>query len=524
MQNKLLRLLALLMLLILPVLIISACGRGTTTYTLPDPYAPLPPSATTPPTIPPVVEHIAQDIRTLRNTSGRPITIFATDFNSVPEFALLNYPDPAISDNYLRDRLIWDNARRVEYKHDVFIEGIQSRGTTDLRGRLRLTAIAGSPVADMVFLNTSQNILEAAANNWIQPLDTISLPGSDLLGVQMYTRFVAEGLLGHSWALTAQGNSSYAFTLGVNLDIINAIGAPSPVYLYYTGGWTWDAWLDIMRMATQDTTGNGEIDQWGIFGPDSVLFRNLVAANGGRLVTDDLRCALTEPATVEAFEFMYSLVHEGLWRPTRVTIMRNNIPHRVMYTPGTAAFTTSVPWSALPSSETPYSLMPPEPHPHYEFAVVPLPRGPSNTTDSEGMESQNSGIVFTHSTSWAAKDLLTVIEEFFAWPGYNLSLLYDQQVYWGLTSIPLEGENAVRHINAAARMQVDYANYIQSHWDLMGLYMHELYTAQLAFDQRRIGHNSFLWIDHFLELFNGGWHRPAFFSQFFQQELDRFFE
>ena len=112
--------------------------------------------------------------------------------------------------------------------------------------------------------------------------------------------------------------------------------------------------------------------------------------------------------------------------------MRNDMSIRVRPPHGTTAFTTSIPWLATPHNE-----VLPVTTPQYEFAIVPLPAGPSNNTGNTGAEAWSDGLMFTQSPSWTPADLLVVMEEFFSWAGQKTDLFNDHHMYWGQTGIVL---------------------------------------------------------------------------------------
>ena len=475
------------------LLLFAACGRSTTD-TLPpiDDNTPPPPIA-----FPYNPDESGGYLHTPQDMQRRILTIASITENSIP-FTMLpsanNEPDPAISENYQRDRRIWDNARRVEREFNITIEEIVERGPARLQNQLRTSVMAGSAFADIV-VASPELILAASVNNWIQSLDEINLPGSDLLGTQTYTRIAAEGM-GHVWAFNTNEPHNTAFTLGVNLDIIDAIGAPNPVDLFHAGQWTWDAMLEIMQAATRDTTGDGVIDQWGIAGPRCALLRNLIGANDGMLTTVNFTVGLEHPNTIEAIEFLETIVVDGLWQPQwNIDEAANTMSN---FAPGTTAFTTSIRYeiwrNASPRNAS------------YNFAVVPLPTGPSNTSGNTGMESWGQGLILPYASGWEAADLLMIMEEYFSWAGHDFEMISDVRLVWG-GGYYLSEENAVRQVNATVHMGFDYGNYIPG-------FVEELHQLANLFDRR----SWYIWEERF------NVHEAVdFMHERMQRELDGFF-
>ena len=257
---------------------------------------------------------------------GRTLTI-ASQFDMPMPFTHIarnEEPDPATSTaiGYIRDRLIWDNHIRVLEEFNINLE---FRRETYLEELLLVHILAGTPFADSIYMNGRQ-MLSAMIGDLILPLSVIDLPYSDILGQQVYGRKL-QPVFGEYWAWEPATFSPNIWMLGVNMDIIDAISAPSPIDLFNNGQWTWEAALEIMRLSTRDTVGDGHITQWGIAGQPTDIFAHFIAANDGYFVIprDDffanelLSVAMDHPRTIEALEFLEIIFREGLWRYCRIT-------------------------------------------------------------------------------------------------------------------------------------------------------------------------------------------------------------
>jgi len=326
-------------------------------------------------------------------------------------------PDPAVSTNYFFDRLMWDNAQRVHAEFNVVLENV----TLDHEGMmpaLTSSVMAGDAFADVVMLGGGM-VLSALMGDLIMPLNSINLPNSDLLGPGLYTQKL-HPFRGEYWSFMCTRPYLGAMLMGVNLDIINAIGAPNPQELYNQGRWTWDAALDIMRTATRDTTGDGVLDQWGIAGqPGDIMFL-FVGSNDGPLVTDDLQVALNHPNTMETLEFMEIIFREGLWEYDPVLGIDTGDWGRNFWAfqDGNAAFWPAVTWG-LNDGDLPF-----------EFIGVPFPLGPSNTSGNSTLGGWRQSWTIPFSTAWAPEDTLMIVEEFFSWPGDEPGLKPESEAGW----------------------------------------------------------------------------------------------
>jgi multiple sugar transport system substrate-binding protein len=184
-------------------------------------------------------------IHEARDFGGRTLVIGAWWDTPIGAIAWGDEPDRATSANYPIARMMWDNARRVEEVFNVRFEPWVV-GFDDFLPTFSASVIAGVPAADVVILEGWMQL--EAMGSVIQPWDNANLPGSDILGAQVFGGPTTQNDAG-IWAINQHGVYAQAFGLGVNLDLIHAEGLPNPIDLFEAGEWTWDAMLDIMRLA-----------------------------------------------------------------------------------------------------------------------------------------------------------------------------------------------------------------------------------------------------------------------------------
>jgi len=410
------------------VLVLAACDRSSDDSTVTPPATSGGTDTPPPPPAPPTDGGANEDfgfeetpahagIHEPRDLGGRVITA-AQWWEGVIPFAWDGEePDPAEAANYFMDRLIWDNAQRVFNEFNFSIQEVILDYEYVLP-TLTSSVMAGAPVADVMMLSGGAQ-LSAILGDLIVPLEHLGLANSDILGPQIYGS-VYTHFRGYSWSFLDNRPEANGQFLGVNLDIINAIGAPNPVDLFERGQWTWDAMLDIMRMATRDTTGDGTLDQWGIAAqPDNIAF-NLIAANDGIMVDDNLQYAFDHPNTIQALEFMETIFHESLWQydPAGGMDVGDWGTNFWAFDQGRAALWVGATW-AMHGGDLPF-----------EFAVVPFPKGPRNTSGNVRMGGWDQALVFPHGSSWNQADILMVIEEFWSWPGGEPELMLEDGLGW----------------------------------------------------------------------------------------------
>lgn len=351
-------------------------------------------------------------IHEARDFGGRTLTVGAWFAEPIGAFGWGDEePDRATATNYVVERMIWDNARRVEEVFNVNFEYFIV-GYDDFFPTLSASVMAGEPFADIVIFSGWMQM--DGMGTIIQPWDTAVLPNSDILGPAIYAEpTTIEG--GHIWAINTVGADYRAFGLAVNLEIVDRDGLPNPIDLFESGQWTWDAMLDLMRLATRDTDGDGIDDQFGIGGQPGDIIQNLIGANDGMMVTEDFNYGFDHPNTIRTLEFAQQIFSERLWYVAADGFYSGNW-NRNFYAPyqtGNALLFPAVTW-ALDN----------EP-PAFNFGFVPFPTGPDNTTGNTWLTGLVQGICVPVGSAWEVADLLIILEELFSWPGEEYDLLFE---------------------------------------------------------------------------------------------------
>lgn len=172
--------------------------------------------------------HVPQDF------GGRTIRIAGWWAYLLPGTVDDEEPDPATATDYYMSRLRWDNARRIESEFNISYYEIVVP-YEELMTQLTASVMAGDPVAD-VYLLPGYGILTAFTGDLLTPWNEVNLPSSDLLGAQTW---VAPTVTheGNIWSTIQNSGLSNGLALGVNLDIINSVGAPNPVDLFNQDRW-----------------------------------------------------------------------------------------------------------------------------------------------------------------------------------------------------------------------------------------------------------------------------------------------
>ncbi len=112
------------------------------------------------------------------------------------------------------------------------------------------------------------------------------------------------------WGTFIGVNNTMRFTLW-NKDLFDELGLPDLNELYEQGEFTWENVRDIGLEATADTTGDGEIDRWGIY--SLYPYMDLMVSNEARYITlteDGAQYTANSPEAIEAWETGYQWLAE----------------------------------------------------------------------------------------------------------------------------------------------------------------------------------------------------------------------
>jgi len=202
----------------------------------------------------------------------------------------------------------WENIQRISEKYNCEVEYlvINDSGFMDLAIS---SIMAGDPAFDIAQFH-STSMMPLYSRGFVLPYEDTAPEDADIWGDEMYV-FKRPPINGKHYLMDMNEVLFDGWVLGVNLDIIDAIGAENPVELYEKGEWTWDKFLEICKMATQDIDGCGYVDQWGYCGPAQTLASSLIVTNSGSMINPDTHKQEFDTVnTMEALQFvadMYTL-------------------------------------------------------------------------------------------------------------------------------------------------------------------------------------------------------------------------
>ncbi len=118
-----------------------------------------------------------------------------------------------------------------------------------------------------------------------------------------------------------------------------------PTQKWLDGEWTWDAFAELANEINKELDHTGEEPQYVMGGRTYDWFYPMVGTNGGTIVDSEFQSHLTDDATLETLEFLYSLrTVDGMWIDDATkerTLQPEFAAQRVVFHAGADWFLTS---------------------------------------------------------------------------------------------------------------------------------------------------------------------------------------
>ena len=356
----------------------------------------------------------------IRDLEGRHIRI-ASGWSYLPFSTGGPAPDPNTSRNYAIDRMLYNQIQRVSQEYNITISPLPI-AHPDIMPALQTSVMAREPFADMVLLG-GEMVFPAITGNLIYALEEFVPRDADLWGPGNIIRPCAN-FAGFYWTFAPFSMNLEGSFLGVNLDIIYAIGAENPVTLYENGDWTFSRFREIMLSATNSYYG-----QFGISGVPGDIIAHLIAANDGVMVYD-YNYSYDNAKTIAALELAFQIFQtEGTWLCDHGP--QDWHSNFFAFLEGRSAFFPVGEWTMQQVNV------------NFEYTIVPFPKGPDNEKPYSFMKGFGMGLAIPRGVS-RPEDVYTVFEGIFSWPDENLLIQRDHEY---IMSLFTSDRDALRAIN-----------------------------------------------------------------------------
>lgn len=200
----------------------------------------------------------------------------------------------------------WDNVKVIEEKYGVTFtwDNITYSGVKD---SINTSIIAGSPDCE-IYLVESQMAVPAQTNGLAVDLKTILPEDDDLFTDQSNMGYLdlGDGKACILYQQSGESNVAGTYPLGFNMQLLEENNLEDPRALWERGEWTWDKFVEYCQKLTQDTDGDGQIDQYGYCGYVMESFEQLMMSNGANIASGTTE-NLSSAATGEALQMLYDM-------------------------------------------------------------------------------------------------------------------------------------------------------------------------------------------------------------------------
>lgn len=200
----------------------------------------------------------------------------------------------------------FDNVKVLEERYGVpfYFHNLTSTGTNE---SLTTSVLAGTPDMEVYLVGTEFGI-PAVTNGLAIDLRTILPADHDLFTSQTVVRYLDlnDGKVSLFTRTSAESQVENTYVLGYNKQLLEANNLEDPNALWARGEWTWDKFIEYCQVLTQDTTGDGQMDQYGYSGYFAETLAELLMSNG-TYIAGNANENLSSNEVGETLQMMYDM-------------------------------------------------------------------------------------------------------------------------------------------------------------------------------------------------------------------------
>lgn len=203
-------------------------------------------------------------------------------------------------------QLKFDTLHKVEEKYGITFH-YDNITITGVKESINTSILAGTPDYDIYLVEPSMAI-PAQFNGLALDLKTVLPEDADIFTDQKIMTYLdmGDGKVCIIKRVEAQGAVEATYPLGFNMQMLADNNLEDPRDLWERGEWTWDKFIEYCQVLTQDTDGDGQIDQYGFGGYSVDTLTQLLMSNNTTIAGGTTE-TLSSAATGEALQMLYDM-------------------------------------------------------------------------------------------------------------------------------------------------------------------------------------------------------------------------
>lgn len=374
------------------------------------------------------------------------------------------------------------NVDKIEQKYGVTFHW-DNLTYAGVKESINTSILAGSPDCDLYLVDAGM-ALPAQMNGLALDLKTVLPEDADVFNEQKIISYLdmGDGKVCILMRQEAQKQVEATYPLGFNMQMLADNNLEDPRDLYERGEWTWDKFIEYCKALTQDTDGDGQIDQYGYCGYENETFEQLVMSNGANIASGETE-TLSSAGVAEALQMMsdmynvYNVCYPYDFEGTPSDSMRNQ------YTEGNIGFFPIAAWIASDNGDYDYDGSKGATLP-FDTAYVRWPVGPSGNKDTNAGKNLTAGEFYIIPAGVVEPEkVYNVLYDMWNWFDGDTSIRDDRKAlnwWYGVTAKTEELQNANFDVmkECGANTTFDLWNSMGFEYDLQSLIKGETTPAQ----------------------------------------------
>ncbi len=369
----------------------------------------------------------------------------------------------------------WDALKALEnrYQTKVLWDNLTYDGVKD---SINTSILAGTPDCQIYLVDTSVGVPAQMAGLALD-LTTVLPKDHDLFTTQSVISYLdlGDGKASIIYPVSGKRNVEGTYPLGFNLQMLQANNLEDPRDLYERGEWTWDKFNEYCKILTQDTDGDGVIDQYGYSGFKCDTLGELMMSNGAYIAVPGSPEGLSSAATGEALQEMYDLYNTfNVCAPYDDEAAANAT--RMQYANGNVGFFPCAAWIQDESNDYDWKNGYVNPKLDWDVCYVRWPIGPSgNQETNAGKNVTTSGEFYIIPAGVTnPEEVFNVLYDMWNWYDGDVALRDDRATlnwWYGITSTKPELQEANYNVmfECGTQSVLDFWQSIGVGYEIIGL-------------------------------------------------------